>query len=138
MSFPENCIRGIPNDDYLTPDGPVGSHLFHFKLENSVDGWFQTSINWEDDDSAIALTLEQKKPDGTLQFKAGVAIVPTDEIDRLSKRPTVRGLLSYERRPLPDNPFHGNLLLNERTSKATMKLIAAGLALAISRIIPRA
>lgn len=138
MSFPENCIRGIPNHDYLNNDGSVGSHLFYFKLDTEpIEGWFQNSINWQDDDSAIGFTLAQTKDDGTVQFRAGVAIVLTEEIERLKHRPMVGGLLSYERREILNNRFHGNLLLNEKTLKHTMRLIAAGLALAVARVVPQ-
>ena len=134
MNFPENCIRGIPNETYL-PDGSVGAHLFHFNLPDRGDGWTEQSVNWEDGDFVIEFTLAQRKADGELQFKGGVAVIPREEIDRLNNRPIVKGLLSYERQPIQDNPFHGNILLRANTPKPTMKLIAAGLALAITRIV---
>lgn len=136
MSFPDNCIRGIPNNSFVLEDGSPGSHLFHFKSEDArEDGWTEQSINWEDDDSVIKFTLNQTKEDGERQFKAGVAIIPRDEIDRLNKRPTVNGILSYERRPLEHNQYHGNILLRTNVPKPTMKKIAAGLALAVSEVI---
>ena len=39
MSFPTNCIRGIPNEDFIVKeDGTVGSHLFHFSGCAREDG----------------------------------------------------------------------------------------------------
>ena len=138
MPSPNNCIKGIPNHSYINKDGTVGSHLFHFDLKNiRSDGWTEQSINWEDDGSVRDFTMNQKKDDGEIHFKAGLSVIPLEEIDRLSSRPTIRGLLSYERQPLKDNPFHGNILLKGQTSKPTMKQIAAGLALAVSEIILR-
>ena len=138
MCFPDNCIRGIPNPSFLLDDGSVGSHLFHFKEEDvRVDGWTAQSINWEDDGFAIEFTLNQRKENGERQFKAGVAIIPRDEIDRLNRRPTVKGILSYERQCLADNPYHGNILLRTDVPKPTMRKIAAGLALAVSGIVPQ-
>lgn len=138
VSYPENCVRGIPNASYLNPDGSVGSHLFHFvQTTGRSDGWSEQSINWEDHDSVIEFTLQQTKEDGNLQFKGGAAIVPREEIERLNNQPTIKGLVSYERSPIQGNPFHGNILLRVNTSKPTMKLIAAGLALAVSKIIPQ-
>lgn len=62
MNFPDNCIRGIPNNTFLNMDGSVGSHLFHFDVEiDRGDGWTEQSINWEDDDFVIEFTLSQKK-----------------------------------------------------------------------------
>lgn len=134
MNYPKNSIKGIPNNSFLLEDGTVGSHLFYFEQPRD-DGMVEQSINWEDDGSVIDFTLSQKKANGDLQFMAGVAILPRSEIDRLNRHPTIRGLLSYERSPLDNNPYHGNLLLQANVSKAKMKQIAAGLAIAISGII---
>ena len=138
MNFPDNLIRGVPNDTYVNADGSVGSHLFYFTEGiGRSDGWTDLSVNWEDTDSVVEFTLNQRKSDGDFQFRGGATILPREEVDRLNNRPTIKGLLSYERQPEPDNPFHGNILLRANTSKPTMKLIAAGLALAISRVVPR-
>ena len=134
MNYPKNSIKGIPNDSFLLEDGAVHAHLFYFQQPRD-DGLVEQSINWEDNESVIDFTLNQKKENGDLQFMAGVAILPRSEIDRLSKLSTIRGLLSYERSPLDDNPHHGNLLLQANISKAKMRLIAANLATAISSII---
>ena len=134
MDYPENIIKGIPNKDCLIEGRIVGSNLFHFNQPRD-DGGVEQSINWEDDESVVDLTLNQRKADGELQFKEGVARLPRSEIDRLNERPTISGLISYERSPLDGNPHHGNLLLQVNVPKQTMKLIAAGLAIAISDII---
>lgn len=138
MSFPDNCVRGIPNrKDFLNDDGTVRSHLFRFKEGIAgVDGWDELSINWEDDDCVIEFTLSQRKADGGFQFKGGAVVIPRPEVDRLNNRPTIKGCLSYERQPLCDNPYHGNVLLRANTSKPTRRLIEAGFALAVSRIVP--
>jgi len=137
MSFPDNSIRGIPDKSFMTNDS-FGSHLFYFKKEHTRDdGWIEQSINWEDDDSAIEFTLNQRKENGQKQFKVGVLIIPRDEIDRLKRRPTVSGILSYERQYLENNPYHGNILLQSNVPKPIMKRMAAGLALAVSIFIPQ-
>ena len=112
MSFPDNCIKGILNNSFLVEDdGSIAAHLFHFKPEHARDdGWVEQSINWEDDESVIEFTLTQRKDDGELQFKTGIAIIPREEIDRLNRRPTVSGILSYERQTLEDNPYHRKYL----------------------------
>ena len=133
MNYPKNSIKGIPNNDFLIEGRTVASHLFDFKQIRD-DRTVEQSINWEDDESVVDFTLNQRKENGDLQFRAGVAILPRSEIDRLSRLPTIRGLLSYERSPLDDNPYHGNLLLQANVPKAKMKQIAANLALAISGI----
>lgn len=137
MGFPDSCLRGVPNDSYIIEDGSVGSHLFYFEdgKTSRTDEWIEQSINWEDDSRALTLIHTQRKDNGELQFKAGAARIPRDELDRLSKRPSISGLLAYERAALQTNPYHGNLLLNNRVPKLTMKKIAAGIALAVSEII---
>lgn len=137
MNFPQNCVRGIPNDSYMNKDGAVAAHLFHFdKLSSSIPDKNELSINWEDEDSVVEFTLSQTRDDGTLQFKFGVTILPREAIDRLSSQPTIRGLLSYERREINGNRYHGNILLDAGTEKKTMKQIAGALALHC-RPIPR-
>ena len=133
MDYPENIIKGIPNNDFLVKDGTnknVHSHLFEFKQRE--DGSVEQSINWEDDESVIDFTLNQKKANGDLQFKEGVVILSRAEVDKLNRRPTIGGVLSYERSPLDGNPYHGNLLLQANVPKPIMKQIAAHLAVLIS------
>ena len=134
MSFPSHCLRGIPNTSFLE-DGNIGSHLFYFPEIPRGDGWKELSINWVDDDLVFEFTLSQKKEDGEFQFKSGFVIVPRNEIDRLKNRLTIPSeALAYERQSLDENPYHGNILLQKDVSRKTMKLIAAGLTLAISEI----
>lgn len=138
MNFPINILRGIPNSSFLLEDGSAATHLFHFEDEHRRDdGWTEQSICWEDDQHALELVLSQRKEHGDYQFKAGAVRIPREEIDRLNQRPTIAGLLNYERSPLENNPYHGNLLLRSDTPKLTMKKIAAGIALAVSEVILR-
>jgi len=138
MNFPSICIRGIPNETFLTEDGSIGSHLFQFTVRaDRQDEWLELSINWEDDILVAEFTLQQTRQDGTLQFRAGLALLVLEEIERLNQRPMVRGLLGDERQELADNPYHGNILLRSDTVKHTRKLVEAGLALAVDKIIRR-
>lgn len=137
MPYPNTLLRGIPNNDYLTEDGSVGPHLFYFEDTPRSDGHIEKSINWEDDAGALATTFAQTKANGELQFRAGAVRIPREELDRLTRQPTVAGLLAYERSALANNPYHGNLLIRSTVSPRTRKTIAAGIALAVSEIIPR-
>jgi hypothetical protein len=137
MTYPENAIKGIPNKDYFDQNGVVNPFLYYFNpIADRGDGWAEQSINWHDNESAIELTIRQTKENGEVQFKGGVVLIPRLLIDDLKDRPAIKGLLSYDRQPIIGNPFHGNLLLHATTSKTTMKLIAAGLTLTISKCIP--
>ncbi len=97
----------------------------------------EQSVNWEDDDLAIHHTLHQSKEDGQIQFRSGVAVIPRSVIDELCSLDNVAGCLDYERQPLDDNPYHGNLLLLCEVDKSRMKMIASYLALRVSRIVPQ-
>jgi len=136
MSFPINSLKGILNNSYIVEGGTVSSHLFFFDDKYIRDDrWIEQSINWQDDENAMTLTLDQKKDDGTYQFKAGVAILPRKEIDRLINKPNVNGKLSYERQAIKNNPYHGNLLILNEIPKRIMKMWAAVLAVGVSQIV---
>jgi hypothetical protein len=139
MPFPDNCLKGIPNRNFLQADGSPASQLFHFKAaQTREDGCLEGSINWQDDDAALTHTLSQQKPDGTLQFQGGVAVLPRAHIDWLARLRFVAGNLKYERCALPGNRYHGNLLLAGGVSNHTMKQIAASIALHVSAVIAQA
>jgi len=138
MAYPDNCLRGIPNENQVQEDGLVSTDLFFFNEQKvRQTGEFEHSINWVDDPSVIPFTLSQKKSDDSLQFGGGIAMIPRAEIDRTSKLPTLDGALSYDRQPLPENLYHGNLILAAGISKQRRRLIAATLAMLVSEIIPQ-
>ena len=134
MAFPDHCIRGIPHKGYVNPDGTIGAHLFFFVGKDAGDGWLRESINWQDDDSALDFTCNQTKTDGSPQF-TGACTVPRLDLDRLGLSPLSPGLLSYERQPVPENGFHGNLLFRAGVEKLTMKMFGASLALAVESVV---
>ena len=141
MTYPDNILRGISIPNAIQEDGNVLPTAFYFDYETRKrrsDGLIEQSINWQDDIQAIPFTLAQKHKTGGLQFPCGLAIIPRAEIDAFSARRTVAGRLRYERDPKDDNPYHGNLTLTSDTPKITMKMIAANLAMLMSRRVPQA
>jgi hypothetical protein len=137
MSYPEKCLRGIINESFLE-DGKVTSPLFYFDNKHRrPDGWIELSINWHDDDNAIDSTLKQRRESGELKFKAGVAILPRKGLDEIKMWDSIGGRLAYERQPLSENKYHGNILLNHEVSPRIAKMIAASIALTTSQIIPQ-
>lgn len=139
MTYPNECIRGIPNKDCLHTlvDGSyvASTSLFSFpKNRCRCDGWIEESINWMDDEHALEITLNQKKEDGELQFKIGIAIIQRTELDRVKKK--YGGLLNYERQPIQENldqgtaanPYHGNVLLKRDMTSSLKSQIRALLA----------
>lgn len=91
----------------------------------------ETSINWQDDDGSLVSTLKQEKEPGVLQFQAGAAILSRERFDRLKSSPLIKPKLEYERRAIPENKYHGNLLLKKDVPARVMKKIAAGIALCV-------
>lgn len=133
MSFPDNCLKGIPNQSFISQNA-IGSHLFYFYEDRHrrEDGWTEQSINWDDTQEARTILLEQTKEDGTIQFQEGLAVLDTGKLDNVREMPAVNGLLDYERSPIKSiNPYHGNLLLKNSTPKKKMKQIAAAIALTV-------
>ena len=137
MAFPENCLRGVPNDSFVRK-GVIGSELFYFYSRDSRDdGWTEQSINWQDDEQTIEFTLSQLKENSELHFKTGVVIIRRFELDRIRDRYAHMNLLSYERQATEENPHHGNILLNnEMVDSPLMKQVASAIAL-YSEFVPR-
>jgi hypothetical protein len=90
----------------------------------------ETSINWEDDHTVLAFTLGQR-----IQSEHGVARVPREELDRVSRLRSCIAKFQYERNIKDGNPFHGNLLFAADCGKPVEKMIASALALAAEHIV---
>lgn len=127
-NFPEDFIRGISNKDFIQ-DGYVLASAFQFDYHGREDNMSEVSINWLDDEKAIELALNQRKENGNIQFPAGVAKLNLSTVKFFLKNISAH-TFSYERNELPDNPFHGNLLLKNDVTKLVKQLVTNGLALA--------
>lgn len=139
MCYPDYLIRGIPHPDFLDEDNLPSASLFYFNKPESVrlPGYREESINWHDDDAAITHTFNQRKDDGSIQFRVGIAILLRSELDKIKNNPNVRQRFDYERHALPENPYHGNMLLRTNAPKDLIRKIAGQLALNVNRIITR-
>lgn len=137
ISYSDNLLRGLSADDWIS-DGLVTAAAFQIKFEAPFlkDGHAAQSICWEDDDSVINLMLQQKREDH-FQFKTGIARLPRGSIERIMRLPAFAGILSYERDRLPDNPYHGNLLVSPGSNKTQRKLLPGVIAAHVLDFIPR-
>ena len=135
MDYPNEFIRGVLNDDDMIGEYPDASLFKKFDIvDGRDDGYSELSINWNDCEEALLHILEQRKENGSLQYSSGAAIFSRIELDRLCKKNTLaRNNLSYERREVEGNIYHGNLLLRkELTEKKERKkrdMIAAVIAM---------
>ena len=116
MEYPDHCIRGILNPTLLLEEDLLSLGAFDFLKGDRKDNWKEASINWMDDECAIDFTFKQTKDSGELKFKAGIAILPRSELDRIKKNYKFIGNFDYERKLENDNDYHGNLLLNAKIS----------------------
>jgi len=93
------------------------------------DGWFEESINWNDDARAVHFTLEQKD-DGEWKYEIGIAIIQRDKIDLMIRRRGIADSFKYERKPIqePPNRYHGNLLMKNGIPKQVKESIRNHLA----------
>ena len=134
--YPKEFLRGIANKGFIE-NGHVLYTAFQFDDTGREDGNREASINWLDDDGAIALALNQRKENGKIQFSGGVARINLDYAKMILHNFSQVGF-SYERAPLENNKFHGNLLLANSLSKQTRQMLMTGLALAAgTNIIPQ-
>lgn len=117
VDFPPTCLRGIRNKgpQYFSTTGEILGYVFrpHSKEDPTTGGWYEVSINWEDDDTVEGITLRTLGEDGGLKFMGGAARVGRDRLDKLMTRDIYSGFIGYERSPEQENPFHGHILLHK-------------------------
>jgi len=125
--IPESFYRGISNKDFIR-DGHVLPSAFQFDKPIRDDGFQELSINWNDGPEALEILLTQKKENGKLQFVGGVAYLELGSVKSALKNFMIKKHFDYERRELPENEFHGNLLVAANLDKNLRALISAVLA----------
>ena len=73
--------------------------------------------------------LCQRNAAANLVYAHGVARLPRGWIDQLNALPGSPNALSYERAPLPDNPYHDNIVFRAGLQTRVIRMIAGALAL---------
>lgn len=96
-----------------------------------ADNGHETSVNWEDNDDVLRLTLAQKST-----AAHGAARFAVDAVVRVASLPNVGGRVFAERCEVDGNPHHGNLVFDAQLPAPTRKAIAQWLALASDLIPP--
>jgi hypothetical protein len=142
QGFPASCLRGIRKRDWLyqsTIGLCVHQEAFmpgeRCTLEGEGSGWFETSINWEDDDHAVAFTQAQRSEKGSPLNPHGVVRLSLAAIDNCMANTPIPKTFARERRMLTDNRYHGNLLFEPSLPKQMIRMLAGTLALA-SKLVP--
>jgi hypothetical protein len=128
--YPDSLLKGIPSNTFIIGKS-VSWLLFQPPTGDIVNGWKESSINWEDDDGAVEQLLSASK-DGGLHFKGGIARILRSRIDGIIEQFQAHGRFSYERKPLNENIYHGNLLFAHDIEKELKVTICGALAGAVS------
>lgn len=137
-TYPEDFFRGITSKDFVK-DGVVSPEAFLFdNNESRKDGYSEASINWNDDSEALTLLLNQKKKDGSFQFKGGAVKISVPNMKMYLDDYLQNGYFKYERRRIEGNIYHGNLLTKSDITKPYRSAISAALSLLANKnLIPR-
>lgn len=129
LVYPKDFWRGISNKDFVC-DGHVLPSAFQFDDEIRQDGFKELSINWNDNEGALATVLNQKKDNGKFQFSVGATNLQLGFVKQCLATYISRDEFSYERKPVEGNDYHGNLLVKGTIDKKIRLIISNTLALA--------
>jgi len=80
--------------------------------------------------------MMRKKINSTIQFKGGIAVLPTQQLRHVKNLLGYKEFFDYERNGLPENPFHGNLLWKTQGADKLYKRIPIMLAGYVQEVIP--
>jgi hypothetical protein len=126
----KSCLRGVQKAKHILSIGKVSWETFEADsrtLDCRTDGSEEISINWEKDEEALKFTLSI--------FRNGCVRLTTQQIEEINKELIVINPLSYEDKPLNDNPYHGNLLIKSDNEPVLKRMIYSSLAMKASLII---
>lgn len=136
-NYPSSLYRGISEQYYK--DGYLLPETFHIDTETGrSDGYTEISITWNDEPEAFNVIASQvNERTGLIQFTAGIAEIQKKEFeDRMQPHLIVKNM-SYERAPLDNNKYHGNILLKDSLDKTMRTMIKSQLALLAQACIHR-
>lgn len=129
-TFPDHFVRGLRRQDHVTAEG-VSLLAFvpdRRTARDRADNGQEASVNWEDDDTVVDFTLDERDEQGLPKYIYGVARLETKWIDDVNGYPGTRDMLARERAPLPGNPYHGNIVFRGNAEAIVIKMVAANLA----------
>ena len=145
MEYPNTYLRGISSDDIQFLNPPINGSDIRIPTLNVFSGGFypnearqddfeELSINWIDDECAFDVAFNQINPKkDTYQFRGGVGVYDLCKLKSIVSNPMYNGVLGYERAPIPDNQYHGNILMRkdvatDKSMKSIQYMICASIA----------
>ncbi len=130
MIYPEQFLRGVSTEDSIRDNAPLLMLFLDFQKNKKRDiPFIELSITWFENSEAMSVLRAQKKDNGEIQFKHGVVVLSTMQLEKCKKMPIIRGNLQYEKYHLDENIYHGNILIPENIEKLVRNHIASSIAL---------
>jgi hypothetical protein len=136
--FPERCLRGLRDRDHLQRDQngstvwilgkafePPWSTRQDRVSNRAKSDHYESSINWEDHatESFQILCTDQKNA------KCGIVSICLADLKTARQvNPLAATSLDWERDPIRNNPFHGNLLFSGNLPRPIVRELAAVIA----------
>lgn len=129
--LPSTFLRGLRASSCIAPGPVVATEAFtpskKAQNEREAAGFepkgADISINWEDTPDALMQIRRNKNNSGH-----GVARVLLSDLEAVRKTSMFATGLYWERRQIPDNPYHGNIIYGVELPKHAVKAGAAFLA----------
>lgn len=123
--------RGLLKEKNFTPEGYVRASAFEFSdhTKERTDNNWESSINWDDAPESLTTLLAQKSEKTNQLMFDSYSYILMSQLKSSLAIPLQEGHLAYERKPLPNNVYHGNLLSPATVDKKTKELIKSNLAM---------
>ncbi len=141
IPFPDHFIRGIVQKKHIIAETEgVTYELFLPNTKTAQlrdDGGEEVSINWEDHDAVLQFTLDMKIENTGYLFPNGAVRLKKDELHRINATPTLENTITYERKKLPNNDYHGNIVYKNGLTDRVKKMIAYYIAATSSKVVNR-
>ncbi len=133
--MPNRFYRGLSSEVDFTPEGYIAASAFEFKDHTNErnDGFWETSINWDDDNESVTTLMAQRNSKSNKLMFDRYSYIKKSQLKNSLALPLREGHFKYERRPLPNNQYHGNLLAQGDLDKKTKGLIKSTLAMVATK-----
>ena len=135
-SLPGSFFRGLRSPKWVVEEKFVSGAAFepdYRTRKNRDDSGAEVSINWEDDDTVLGFTFQDRN-----KTAAGIARVNRADFERVNQQlqQNQAAQLLLERNEVKGNPYHGNIVYPSGMSKAVDRMAMAAIAFAAT-YIPR-
>lgn len=138
MEYPARCFRGILREDWVNRNKIVDIQAIRFDDSEIHVGWQEASVTWDDAQEALEVVRLQRNKDEQIQFKGGIGVLDTSDLLDMRRLPIFRSHFNFEKRDVPGNKYHGNLLWNKQAEDVLHKRVRIHLANLIKDVIPPA